>query len=98
MQQPSPRATRNQRALPIASREAGVLVVAVVLACCITLTALLARTPLAVPLTGRKQQPWSTLIPRRERAETVPAEPDLADAGYPPPAELAGATNHKNGL
>ncbi|MGD0604578.1 MAG: acyltransferase [Streptosporangiaceae bacterium] len=74
------------------------LVVAVVFACCITLTALLARTPLAVPLTGRKQQPWSTLIPRRERAETVPAEPDLADAGYPQPAELAGMTNHKNGL
>src|SRR4029077_14184509 len=31
----------------------------------ILLTALLARTPLAVPLTGRKQVPWSTLLPRR---------------------------------
>ena len=78
------------------------LVVAVVFACCITLTALLARTPLAVPLTGRKQQPWSTLLPRRERAETVPGaepgEPELADPGYPQPAALAGMTNDKNGL
>ena len=31
----------------------------------ILLTALLARTPLAVPLTGRKQQPWRTLLPQR---------------------------------
>ena len=31
----------------------------------ILLTALLARTPLAVPLTGRKQEPWRTLLPRR---------------------------------
>jgi peptidoglycan/LPS O-acetylase OafA/YrhL len=78
------------------------LLVAVVFACCITLTALLARTPLAVPLTGRKQQPWSTLLPRRERAETVPGaepgEPELADPGYPQPAALAGMTNDKNGL
>jgi hypothetical protein len=34
----------------------------------ILLTALLARTPLAVPLTGRKQQPWQTLLPRRAPA------------------------------
>jgi peptidoglycan/LPS O-acetylase OafA/YrhL len=57
------------------------LVVVVVFACCITLTALLARTPLAVPLTGRKQQPW-------------PTRPDPA---YPQPAELAGMTSDKNG-
>ena len=31
----------------------------------IALTAVLARTPLAVPLTGRKQEPWRTLLPRR---------------------------------
>ena len=37
-------------------------------------------------------------MPSAARAETVPAEPDLADAGYPQPAELAGMTNHKNGL
>jgi peptidoglycan/LPS O-acetylase OafA/YrhL len=28
------------------------------------LTSVLARTPLAVPLTGRKQVPWTTLLPR----------------------------------
>jgi peptidoglycan/LPS O-acetylase OafA/YrhL len=33
------------------------------------LTALLARTPLAMPLTGRKQQPWATLLPRRAPAQ-----------------------------
>jgi hypothetical protein len=31
---------------------------------CVALTSLLARTPLAVPLTGRSRQPWRTLIPR----------------------------------
>jgi hypothetical protein len=46
----------------------------------ILLTALLARTPLAVPLTGRKQQPWRTLLPQRAPA----AEP--ASAAAPAPA------------
>jgi peptidoglycan/LPS O-acetylase OafA/YrhL len=32
---------------------------------CVALTSLLARTPLAVPLTGRQRQPWATLLPRR---------------------------------
>jgi hypothetical protein len=31
----------------------------------IALTAMLARTPLAVPLTGRRREPWRTLLPRR---------------------------------
>jgi peptidoglycan/LPS O-acetylase OafA/YrhL len=35
---------------------------------CVALTSLLARTPLAVPLTGRQQQPWATLVPRRAAA------------------------------
>ena len=35
------------------------LTVAIVFACCMPLTSVLARTRLAVPLTGRKQQPWS---------------------------------------
>jgi peptidoglycan/LPS O-acetylase OafA/YrhL len=35
---------------------------------CVALTSLLARTPLAVPLTGRQQQPWATLLPRRAAA------------------------------
>jgi peptidoglycan/LPS O-acetylase OafA/YrhL len=77
------------------------LVVVVVFACCITLTALLARTPLAVPLTGRKQQPWSTLLPRRQPPATaesadldppVPPDPDPEPEPEPqprPPAELA---------
>jgi peptidoglycan/LPS O-acetylase OafA/YrhL len=30
---------------------------------CVALTSLLARTPLAVPLTGRQQQPWATRRP-----------------------------------
>ena len=42
-----------------------VLTVAIVFASCMTLTSVLARTRLAVPLTGRRQQPWSTLIPLR---------------------------------
>jgi peptidoglycan/LPS O-acetylase OafA/YrhL len=40
------------------------LTVAIIFACCVPLTALLARTPLAVPLTGRKRVPW----PRRGTA------------------------------
>jgi peptidoglycan/LPS O-acetylase OafA/YrhL len=34
------------------------LAVGLVFACCVPLTALLARTPLAVPLTGRRRVPW----------------------------------------
>ena len=34
------------------------LTVGIVFACCVPLTALLARTPLAVPLTGRKRVPY----------------------------------------
>ena len=37
--------------------------VGIVFACCIALTGLLARTPLAVPLTGRKQVPWRAPVP-----------------------------------
>jgi peptidoglycan/LPS O-acetylase OafA/YrhL len=54
------------------------LAVVIVFSCAIALTGLLARTPLAVPLTGRKQQPWSTLIPRRRPIEPGQADPDLA--------------------
>jgi len=79
----------------------------------ILLTALLARTPLAVPLTGRKQVPWSTLLPRRApAAEPAPApepEPEPVPAGAGAPAEaaspvtpsvraaLAGTTTDPNG-
>ena len=44
--------------------------VGIVFACGIALTGLLARTPLAVPLTGRTQVPWPR--PRRQ----IPAAPD----------------------
>ncbi len=57
------------------------LTVGIVFCCGIALTHLLARTPLAVPLTGRKQQPWATLMPRRGQ----------------PAAGPAGATTNKNG-
>jgi hypothetical protein len=79
----------------------------------ILLTALLARTPLAVPLTGRKQVPWSTLLPRRApAAEPAPEpepepEPVPARAGAPAEAAspvtpsvraaLAGTTTDPNG-
>ncbi len=47
---------------------------------CMALTSLLARTPLAVPLTGRQRQSWSTLLPRRRAAG---AAPDAADHEHP---------------
>jgi len=37
---------------------------------CVALTSLLARTPLAVPLTGRQRQPWATPWPRRMASST----------------------------
>jgi len=79
------------------------LTVVIIFACCIALTGLLARTPLAVPLTGRKQEPWSTLIPgRRPQPESVTAEfpapiPGYPDLPVPAPAALVGATRDKNG-
>jgi peptidoglycan/LPS O-acetylase OafA/YrhL len=39
--------------------------VGIVFACSIALTGLLARTPLAIPLTGRQQVPWSGVSPPR---------------------------------
>jgi peptidoglycan/LPS O-acetylase OafA/YrhL len=42
------------------------LAVGIIIACCVPLTALLARTPLAMPLTGRRRVPW----PRRQRHST----------------------------
>jgi hypothetical protein len=66
--------------------------VGIVFACCIALTGLLARTPLAVPLTGRKQAPWPSLrlpIPRphRQDSEQIPVRP----------AALAGTASEENG-
>jgi hypothetical protein len=55
----------------------------------ILLTALLARTPLAVPLTGRKQVPWSTLLPRRAPAAEPAPAPAPAPAPEPEPVPVA---------
>jgi peptidoglycan/LPS O-acetylase OafA/YrhL len=64
--------------------------VGIVFACCIALTGLLARTPLAVPLTGRMQVPWPSLRPRRQLpAAPHPHQPELAAA--------AAVANEKNG-
>jgi hypothetical protein len=56
----------------------------------ILLTALLARTPLAVPLTGRKQQPWRTLLPRR--APAAAAAGPASAAALEPVSARAGAS------
>jgi peptidoglycan/LPS O-acetylase OafA/YrhL len=71
------------------------LTVAIVFACSITLTSLLARTPLAVPLTGRKQVPLRPAGPALIGAEpAVPAgEPLLGRE----PAALAAAGSEQNG-
>ena len=62
--------------------------VGIVFACATALTGLLARTPLAVPLTGRPQVPWPG--PRRQTPATPdPYQPELAAA--------AAGPNEKNG-
>jgi peptidoglycan/LPS O-acetylase OafA/YrhL len=71
--------------------------VVIVYACGVMLTALLARTPLAVPLTGRKQVPWSTPIRRPEPAASDRGQPEAAAPRAPEPATLAGRTDHQNG-
>jgi peptidoglycan/LPS O-acetylase OafA/YrhL len=64
-----------------------VLTVPLVFLLCCVLTEVLARTPISEPLTGRKQEPWHTLVPgwiRRSRDATAPR--DAPDA--PPPEAL----------
>ena len=62
--------------------------VVIVFACCLALTGLLARTPLAVPLTGRTRVPWPG--PRRQ----IPAAPDPYQ---PELAAVAASAYEKNG-
>jgi peptidoglycan/LPS O-acetylase OafA/YrhL len=51
------------------------LTVGIIFACCVPLTALLARTPLAVPLTGRKRVAWPVSRERRLRdASGIPGQ------------------------
>jgi peptidoglycan/LPS O-acetylase OafA/YrhL len=66
------------------------LTVGLVFACCITLTSLLARTPLAVPLTGRKQVP---LWPRRTAPPLATTGQALAAGASAPPAVAAADLN-----
>jgi peptidoglycan/LPS O-acetylase OafA/YrhL len=81
--------------------------VVIVYACGVVLTSLLARTPLAVPLTGRKQVPlrWRPRLPGpgpvRAGAVAIPAA-DAVRAGAiapraPEAATLAGRTDNQNG-
>ncbi|HEY1320063.1 MAG TPA: acyltransferase [Streptosporangiaceae bacterium] len=74
------------------------LTLAIAYAGSIALTAVLARTPLAVPLTGRKQEPWRTLLPRRVPAPVEAAPAAAARPATPPePAALAGTATEQNG-
>jgi peptidoglycan/LPS O-acetylase OafA/YrhL len=73
------------------------LTVGLVFACCIALTSLLARTPLAVPLTGRKQVPLWRRRAAPELAVQALAEPSPAALVEPAPASLAVAAAHQNG-
>lgn len=63
------------------------LTVGIVVACCVPLTALLARTPLAVPLTGRKQVPWRGRRNQAKALSSVIARPTtsvlISRAGRP---------------
>jgi hypothetical protein len=64
--------------------------VVIVFLAAVALTSVLARTPLAVPLTGRKQQPWATWWPRWTAG---PASDTAVSGQRPEPvaAEHAGA-------
>jgi peptidoglycan/LPS O-acetylase OafA/YrhL len=62
--------------------------VGIVFACCLALTGLLARTPLAVPLTGRTQ------VPRPRPRRQIPAAPDPY---RPELAAVAASANQENG-
>jgi peptidoglycan/LPS O-acetylase OafA/YrhL len=62
-----------------------VLTLALVFGACILLTSVLARTPLAVPLTGRRRQAWHTWLPERwRRAPATPEELAAEVAVYSP--------------
>ncbi len=75
------------------------LTVGIVFTCGVTLTSVLARTPLAVPLTGRRQQPWSTLIPRRRAPEQIyPERVPSEQAPTDQAPTLAGVTSDQSGV
>jgi peptidoglycan/LPS O-acetylase OafA/YrhL len=70
------------------------LTVGIVFAGGVALTSVLARTPLAVPLTGRTRQPWPALIPRRG-ARTLPV-PER-DSRTWKPVTVMSVTSDQNG-
>jgi hypothetical protein len=63
----------------------------------VALTSLLARTPLAVPLTGRQRQPWATRAPS---STAGPANDSVVNGRRPEPvaAGHAGATDRVQDL
>jgi peptidoglycan/LPS O-acetylase OafA/YrhL len=65
--------------------------VAIVIACGAALTVLLARTPLAVPLTGRAQVPWRRPgpLPARPAAVTAAGDLDTVTGQVHPPLRAA---------
>lgn len=81
-----------------------VVAVVIVFLSCVLMSSILARTPLAVPLTGRKRERWSTWLPRdwrgtrdserREFASPIDLdeEEDLGDAGGERPQAWTSAT------
>jgi peptidoglycan/LPS O-acetylase OafA/YrhL len=70
------------------------LTVGIVFAGGIALTSVLARTPLAVPLTGRTRQPWPALIPRRRARELATPE---RDSRTWKPVTVMSVTSDQNG-
>jgi hypothetical protein len=74
-----------------------VATVVIVFLASVALTSLLARTSLAVPLTGRQQQPWATKWPR---ARARPANDTAVNGRRPEPvaAGHAGAPDRVSGL
>ena len=67
-----------------------VITVAVVFVLCIGLTELLARTPLAKPLTGRTQVPWRRVKTSVSSVTTAPVV-DVVGAGAPAQVPTAAA-------
>ena len=72
------------------------LTVGIIFACCVPLTALLARTPLAVPLTGRKRAPWPRLGSRGLRDASGISGRRLSEATRLPPVFMKQCSLHES--
>ena len=67
--------------------------VAIVFLSCVLMSSVLARTPLATLLTGRKRERWSTWLPRDSRPGAQPERGEAGsalDVGRPPPGIVVG--------